>query len=107
MQEILEAIECAIQGKPIFSAPSVPAASNGQTGRLASDGGVTVPLTHRQIQVLKLVAEGLANKEIADRLGISPKTVEKHRQTVKEKLHTNNAADLARRAIGMGLVKPV
>jgi DNA-binding NarL/FixJ family response regulator len=52
-----------------------------------------------------MVAEGLANKEIADRLSISPKTVEKHRQSVKDKLRTNNAADLARRAIHLGLVQ--
>jgi DNA-binding NarL/FixJ family response regulator len=64
-------------------------------------------LTIRQTQVLKLVAEGLANKEIADRLQISPKTVEKHWQSVKEKLQMHNAADLARRAIHMGLVQAV
>jgi DNA-binding NarL/FixJ family response regulator len=60
-------------------------------------------LTLRQAQVLRLIAEGLLSKEIADQLGISIKTVEKHRQSVKERLHASNTADLTRRAIELGL----
>lgn len=64
-------------------------------------------LTQRQTQVLRLVAEGRLNKEIADQLGISIKTVEKHRQSVKERLHAANTADLTRRAIELGLTAAV
>ena len=63
-------------------------------------------LTSRQTEVLKLVAEGLANKEIADSLSISIKTVEKHRQEVMNRLNIHNTAMLARYAVFIGLVEP-
>ena len=104
--ELLEALHRIVRGEALFPAP--PLADGALSPRLAAaDSGPQPPLTLRQMQVLTLVAEGFGNKEIATRLSISPKTVEKHRQSVKEKLHTNNAADLARRAIRLGLVQAV
>jgi len=61
-------------------------------------------LTAREIEVLKLVAEGHANKQSADKLGISIKTVEKHRQKVMEKLRVHDTAGLTRYAVQAGLV---
>jgi DNA-binding NarL/FixJ family response regulator len=104
--ELVDAIQRVMTGEPIFPAGiSSTIELMPPLGR--AHDAVQPSLTLRQTQVLRLVAEGFANKEIADRLRISPKTVEKHRQSVKEKLHTNNAADLARRAIGLGLVQAV
>ena len=61
-------------------------------------------LTARETEVLKLVAEGNANKQTADKLGISIKTVEKHRQKVMEKLRVHDTAGLTRYAVQAGLV---
>jgi DNA-binding NarL/FixJ family response regulator len=55
--------------------------------------------------VLQLIAEGKANKEIAALLSISIKTVEKHRQTVMEKLDIHDTAGLTRYAISAGIIE--
>jgi DNA-binding NarL/FixJ family response regulator len=62
-------------------------------------------LTEREIEVLQLIAEGNANKQTADKLGISIKTVEKHRQAVMNKLHIHDTAGLTRYAIAAGMVE--
>ena len=62
------------------------------------------PLTPRQIEVLKLVAEGLTTKAIARRLGISVKTVETHRTQVMDRLDIRDIAGLVRYALRAGLI---
>lgn len=57
------------------------------------------PLTEREIQVLRLVAEGLNSREIAERLSISVKTVDTHRANMMEKLGAHNTAELIKIAI--------
>ena len=72
-------------------------------------GGATDPidaLTPRQREVLQLVAEGNTSKDIADRLGLSFKTVEAHRAQIMERLGLHDVAGLVRFAIRMGLVRP-
>lgn len=64
-----------------------------------------VHLTSREMEVLQLVAEGKANKETADELHISVKTVEKHRQSVMEKLNIHDTAGLTRYAIATGIIE--
>lgn len=59
-------------------------------------------LSQREAEILNLVAQGLTGKEIADKLFISPKTVETHRSRIKNKLDINKTADLVRYAISMG-----
>ena len=61
--------------------------------------------TSRESEVLQLVAEGSANKQIAADLGISIKTVEKHRQRIMDKIHIHETAGLTRYAIDMGVVE--
>lgn len=61
-------------------------------------------LTRRERQVLKLIAEGNKNREIAGYLGISLKTVEKHRSNLMKKLDLHNASELTAFAIEKGLV---
>ena len=70
-------------------------------GDLSSD-----PLTPRERQVLQLIAEGRATKEIAARLGISVKTAESHRTNLMEKLDIHEIAGLVRYAIKRGLIQP-
>lgn len=62
-------------------------------------------LTSREMEVLQLIAEGKANKETADELHISIKTVEKHRQKVMEKLNIHDTASLTRYAISTGIIE--
>ncbi len=62
-------------------------------------------LTSREAEVLQLIAEGQANKQIAAELCISIKTVEKHRQQVMNKLNIHDIAGLTRYAISKGIVE--
>jgi DNA-binding NarL/FixJ family response regulator len=64
------------------------------------------PLTSREQEVVKLVAEGYSSKEIADTLVISEKTVERHRANVLEKLGIRGRVEMTRYAIRRGLVEP-
>jgi DNA-binding NarL/FixJ family response regulator len=66
---------------------------------------VRVRLTSRETEVLQLVAEGQANKHIAAILGISIKTVEKHRQQLMDKIDIHDTAGLTRYAIAAGMVE--
>ena len=61
-------------------------------------------LTFRQTEVLQLIAEGWANKEIANLLNVSVKTVEFHRGRIMAKLGAHNAADLIRYAFQAGML---
>jgi DNA-binding NarL/FixJ family response regulator len=64
------------------------------------------PLSPRELEVVKLIAEGLTGEEIADQLVISKKTVDRHRANVLEKLGMRNRVELTRYAIRRGLVTP-
>jgi len=64
------------------------------------------PLTPRELQVIKLIAEGHNNRQIAEALVISEKTVERHRANMLEKLGMRDRVELTRYAIRRGLVEP-
>ena len=64
------------------------------------------PLTPREHEVVKLVAEGYSNKRIAETLVISEKTVERHRANILEKLGMRDRVELTRYAIRQGLIEP-
>ena len=105
--ELLFAIQCLVAGKTFIS----PAVSDRiVTGYLHREhSGTTVrslsdTLTAREKQVLKLIAEGRRNREIATFLYISVKTVEKHRSNLMQKLSVHNTAALTTFAIENGLV---
>ena len=70
----------------------------------ADAGNYTEPLTPREVQVLELLAEGLPNKAIADRLGISDQTVKFHVASISGKLGASNRTDAVRRAVRRGLI---
>jgi ATP/maltotriose-dependent transcriptional regulator MalT len=70
----------------------------------AEDDGFSEPLTAREIQVLELLAEGLPNKAIAERLGISDQTVKFHVASISGKLGAANRTDAVRRAVRRGLI---
>jgi len=63
-------------------------------------------LTPRQLEILKLIAQGRASKEIAFELGLSPKTVDVHRARIMDRLQLKDIASLTLYAVRKGLVKP-
>lgn len=62
-------------------------------------------LTPRELEVLSLIAEGRTNREIAETLVISPKTVDRHRENIMTKLNLHNRVELVRYAIDKGLIQ--
>ncbi len=62
-------------------------------------------LTEREREVLKLIADGLSNQEVADRLVISVKTVERHRANILAKLNLHSRTELVKYAIRKGLIE--
>jgi DNA-binding NarL/FixJ family response regulator len=71
-----------------------------------SEPTATDELTERQIEILRLIAQGKASKEIAFELGLSPKTVDVHRARIMERLHLSDIASLTLYAVRKGLIKP-
>ncbi|HMA09521.1 MAG TPA: response regulator transcription factor, partial [Ramlibacter sp.] len=71
-----------------------------------SEPTVNDNLTQRQIEILKLIAQGKASKEIAFQLGLSSKTVDVHRARIMERLQLNDIASLTRYAVRQGLIAP-
>jgi len=106
--DLLRAIRELAKGNAFFS-PPVAKRLLKQCRRNSLDGGAvtaTTPvLTSRQTEVLQLIAEGYAGKEIAGLLSISIKTVEKHRQDLMDTLGIHNVASLTRYALANGLVE--
>lgn len=72
----------------------------------ASRDALLAKLTLRETQVLERIVAGRLNKQIADDLGISIKTVEAHRANIMEKLGANTVADLLKIALGQSTAKP-
>lgn len=101
------AIRDIYEGKLFFSPNISKRLSNHQRKPSQAGPGRKNPsnLTSREMEVLQLVAEGKANKESADLLHISIKTVEKHRQKVMEKLNIHDTASLTRYAIANGIIE--
>jgi DNA-binding NarL/FixJ family response regulator len=105
---LLQAIQSVTQGKPFFSPAITRRITDGKNRARGRDGLATVSgvtLTSREAEVLQLVAEGHANKQIASALRISIKTVEKHRQHLMDKLNVHETAGLTRYAIGQGIIE--
>ena len=74
--------------------------------RLAYETALEGPLTPRQREILRLIAEGKTTKSIARSLNISVKTVETHRTQLMDRLDIHDVAGLVRHAIRVGLVTP-
>jgi DNA-binding NarL/FixJ family response regulator len=104
--ELVMAIKSVLTGKPYLSPGISEKVIEGYLeGRQTLKARTAYEtLTHREREILKLIAEGYKNKEIADDLCISVKTVEKHRANIMEKLGLHNVQALTTFAIEKGLV---
>jgi DNA-binding NarL/FixJ family response regulator len=106
-RDLIEAIRAAMRGEPFLYPPAVTALirdylERARTGEEVADD----PLTPREQEVVKLIAEGYTSEEIGATLVISKKTVERHRANVLEKLGMRNRVELTHYAIRRGLVEP-
>jgi two-component system, NarL family, response regulator NreC len=105
--ELAAAIRAAHQGGLVLD-PSVARYALAERGAPSQDDrpeDLYETLTDREKQVLKLVAEGRANKEVAQALGISVKTAMSHREHVMEKLQLHNRTDLIKFALRKGVIR--
>jgi DNA-binding NarL/FixJ family response regulator len=100
-QDLLDAVRAAARGEPHLT----PGAQQALI-RDFLDRGEQPELTPREQEVVKLIAEAHTNKEIAEILHLSEKTVESHRANVLQKLGMRDRVELVRYAIRHGLVEP-
>lgn len=103
--ELVSAIERVHRGETFFSADVAQMFFEDYVKRGGrAQESVTKRISERERQVLHLIVEGAANKEAADTLQISVRTVEKHRQRIMKKLGVHKATELVRFAITKGIV---
>ena len=106
-RDLIEACRATMRGEPFLYPAAVRALVRDYLDR-ASRGETTPedPLSPRELEVVTLIAEGLTSEEIAEKLYISKKTVDRHRANMLEKLGMRNRVELTRYAIRRGLVVP-
>jgi DNA-binding NarL/FixJ family response regulator len=107
-RDLIEACRATMRGEPFIYPDAVKALIREWLSRGGQDGD-QVPqelLSPRELEVVKLIAEGHTSKEIAEVLVISEKTVERHRTNVLDKLGMRNRVELTRYAIRRGLIEP-
>lgn len=115
---VLQAVESVMKGGMFFAANVPPRANAESTGstlvrpaphaqppQSAPSLAVAKTLTPREIEIARLVSEGLSSKEVASQLNLSVRTVEKHRANIMDKLGVREVASLVRYCIQTGIVK--
>jgi DNA-binding NarL/FixJ family response regulator len=106
-RDLVEACRACMRGEPFLYPPAVATIVRDYLDGVAR--GETPPedlLTARELEVVKLIAEGHTSEEIAEQLVLSARTVERHRANVLAKLGMRNRVELTRYAIRRGLVEP-
>lgn len=103
--ELELALKCVMRGETYLSPAISRQVVDGYVQRVGAGAGPD-PLTPRQREVLKRIAEGRSTKEIAFDLNLSVKTVETHRAQIMERLGIRDVAGLVRYAMRTGLVPP-
>ena len=105
--DLVEACRAAMRGEPFLFPGAVRALVRDYLERARE--GETIredPLTPRESEILKLIAEGYSGGQIAEELVISLRTVDRHRSNILEKLGLRDRVDLTRYAIRRGLIEP-
>ncbi len=105
-EEIITAIKKVMDGKKYLSPDISDKVVEGYLGmrKDGREGGVWDSLSSREREIMKLIAEGYTNRQVASYLYISPKTVEKHRANLMRKLGIHNVAELTSLAVRKGLI---
>jgi two-component system, NarL family, response regulator NreC len=102
-EELVTAVRAVNVGKRYLS-PSVAPILLGRLKSPEHSYSERDSLTHREREVLRLIGQGATSKEVAQRLGISPKTAQVHRENLKQKLNLHTTAEMVRYAIKHKLV---
>jgi DNA-binding NarL/FixJ family response regulator len=106
-RDLVEACRAAMRGEPFLFPGAVRALVRDYLERVQAGEDVREdPLTARESEIVKLIAEGYSGKQIAEELVISQKTVDRHRSNILEKLGLRDRVDLTRYAIRRGLIEP-
>jgi DNA-binding NarL/FixJ family response regulator len=106
-RDLVEACRAAMRGEPFLYAGAERALVRDYVARArAGEEPPEDPLTPREQQIVKLIAESHTNRQIAEVLTISEKTVETHRANILEKLGMRDRVELTRYAIRRGFVEP-
>ena len=106
-RDLVDACRAAMRGEPFLYPRAVTALVREYLEQARRGEEVPEdPLTPRELQVVKLIAEGFTSDEIAKELVISRKTVDRHRANVLQKLGMRNVAEVTRYAIRRGLLEP-
>jgi DNA-binding NarL/FixJ family response regulator len=106
-RDLVEAVRAAMRGEPFLYAGAERALVRDYVQRARAGEEVAEdPLTPREQQIVKLIAESNTNRQIAELLTISEKTVETHRANILEKLGMRDRVELTRYAIRRGFVEP-
>ena len=106
-RELVEACRATMRGEPVIFAGAMTALIHDYLERTRrGDDPREDPLTPREAEVVKLIAEANTNEQIAEQLVISRKTVERHRANILEKLGMRDRVELTRYAIRRGLIEP-
>jgi two-component system, NarL family, nitrate/nitrite response regulator NarL len=105
-EQLVEAIETVDRGESFFSPEIVHTLVRTLAAQAEANAQPKpAPLSPREREVIVMIAEGLANKEIAGRLGVGVRTVETHRERLMNKLNIRTVAGLTRYALAQGLVR--
>jgi len=104
--ELIWAIKSVLEGRTYYTSKlTMNLINQSPSGQKSSSSDTKIAsLTEREIEILKLIADGLSNKEIGETLFISHRTVDTHRTNLMKKLDVNNIAGLIRYAIKNGFV---
>ncbi|MCW3807903.1 response regulator transcription factor [Plebeiibacterium marinum] len=103
--ELLTAIKCVAKGDSYFSKEvSVSLMKQIQTPKSKQNKKEEIPLSKREVEILKLISQEYSNQEIADKLYISIRTVDTHRRNLLEKLGIKNNVGLVKYAISKGII---
>ncbi len=99
VEKVVDAIRHVLRGEIYLS----PRMTNHVLARLGRGESVQQDpingLTDRELEVFEMIGQGTTTQQIARKLGLSPKTIETHREKIKAKLNLRNAAELSRRAV--------
>jgi DNA-binding NarL/FixJ family response regulator len=105
-RDLVEACRAAMRGEPFIYPRAVGTLLREYLEGAREGVSPQDPLTQRESEVVKLIAEGLSAREIAEQLVISEKTVERHRSNVLEKLGLRDRVALTHYAVRRGLIEP-
>jgi DNA-binding NarL/FixJ family response regulator len=99
-EQMIAAVRQVLSGKVYLSESMAASMLTRLVGRKTAVGGTPVDnLTDRELQVLELIGKGLGTRQVADKLNLSVKTVENHREHIKAKLKLRTSAELVRYAV--------